>query len=304
MALLDNRTNQQYYEGPDGTWDSLDENYGSYQFITLKDIINNFIIAYVGEGKIVSKIKRTDVAFHAQRGIQELNFDTLPSHKSQELEIGPRLSMPLPQDYVNYVKFTWVDNGGIERILYPARKTSDPNSILQDNNYNYLFDQQSGEILYAENSNTWDRFKSGTEGADDEAARGGANERLYQDNSGRRYGLEPENSQSNGVFFIDPARSVVKFSSNMVNKIITLKYISDGLGAEDEMVVHKFAEEAIYKYIAHAILATRSNTPEYIIARFKREAATAKRNAKLRLSNIKIEEIAQVLRGKSKHIKH
>lgn len=304
MALLDNRTNQQYYEGPDGTWDSLDENYGSYQFITLKDIINNFIIAYVGEGKIVSKIKRTDVAFHAQRGIQELNFDTLPSHKSQELEIGPRLSMPLPHDYVNYVKFTWVDNGGIERILYPARKTSDPSSILQDDNYNYLFDQQSGEILYAENSNTWDRFKSGTEGADDEAARGGANERLYQDNSGRRYGLEPENSQSNGVFFIDPARSVVKFSSNMVNKIITLKYISDGLGAEDEMVVHKFAEEAIYKYIAHAILATRSNTPEYIIARFKREAATAKRNAKLRLSNIKIEEIAQVLRGKSKHIKH
>ena len=67
MGLL-NITNEQYYLGPDGVWNSLDENYGSYQFVSIKDIINNFIIAYVGEGKLISKIKRTDVAFHAQRG--------------------------------------------------------------------------------------------------------------------------------------------------------------------------------------------------------------------------------------------
>ena len=70
------------------------------------------------------------------------------------------------------------------------------------------------------------------------------------------------------------------------------------------MVVHKFAEEAMYKYIAHAILATRINTPEYLVIRFKREAFSAKRNAKLRLSNIKIEEITQIMRNKSKQIKH
>ena len=70
------------------------------------------------------------------------------------------------------------------------------------------------------------------------------------------------------------------------------------------MQVHKFAEEAMYKYIAHAILATRANTPEYLVDRFKREARAAKRQAKLRLSNIKLEEITQVLRGKSKQIKH
>ncbi len=64
------------------------------------------------------------------------------------------------------------------------------------------------------------------------------------------------------------------------------------------------AEEALYKYIAYAILSTRANVQEYMVARFKREMATAKRNAKLRLSNIKIEEIAQIMRGKSKQIKH
>ena len=70
------------------------------------------------------------------------------------------------------------------------------------------------------------------------------------------------------------------------------------------MIVHKFAEEAMYKSIAHAILSTRQNTPEYIVARFKKERFAAIRQAKLRLSNLKMEELAQTLRGKSKWIKH
>ena len=92
MGLI-NQTDEQYYLGPDGVWDSWDENYGSYQFTSIKDIINNFIISYVGEDKIISKIRRTDVAFHAQRGIQEFSFDILPSVKSQEIEVGPALTL-------------------------------------------------------------------------------------------------------------------------------------------------------------------------------------------------------------------
>lgn len=301
MGLI-NYTNQQYYEGPDGIWNSLDEDYGNYQFVSLKDIINNFIISYVGEGKIISKIKRTDVAFHAQRGIQEFNFDLLPSFKSQEIEIGPQLYMVLPQDYVNYVKLTWTDANGIEHIIYPARKTSDPLPILQDSSYEYVFDEE-GEILYAQDSETWKRFKDNPDNK--EAFENTNNSDLMSEHFlGRRYGLNPENSQSNGVFFIDQIKGLIHFSSDMVNRIVTLKYISDGLGTDEEMTVHKFAEEALYKYIAYAILSTRVNTPEYIIARFKREKQAARRNAKLRLSNIKIEEITQVMRNKSKQIKH
>ena len=70
------------------------------------------------------------------------------------------------------------------------------------------------------------------------------------------------------------------------------------------MRVHKFAEEAMYKHIAYAVLSTRINTPEYIVGRYKREKFAETRKAKLRLSNIKIEEITQILRGKSKWIKH
>ena len=41
-----------------------------------------------------------------------------------------------------------------------------------------------------------------------------------------------------------------------------------------------------------------------IVNRFKKEKFAAIRQAKLRLSNIKLEEITQVLRNKSKWIKH
>ena len=90
----------------------------------------------------------------------------------------------------------------------------------------------------------------------------------------------------------------------MSGQTIILDYISDGLGTDAEMQVHKFAEEAMYKWIAYAILSTRANTQEYIVQRFKRDRFAALRNAKIRLSNIKIEEISQVFRNKAKWIKH
>ena len=96
----------------------------------------------------------------------------------------------------------------------------------------------------------------------------------------------------------------IHFSSNIAGKTIVLKYISDSLGTDAEMKVHKFAEEAMYKWVSHAILSGKSNIPEYQVSRFKKERFAAVRTAKLRLSNIKLEEITQILRGKSKQIKH
>ena len=63
-------------------------------------------------------------------------------------------------------------------------------------------------------------------------------------------------------------------------------------------------EEALYKWVAYALISTRANTDQNIVARIKKERFAEMRKAKLRLSNIKLEEITQVLRGKSKQIKH
>ena len=81
-----------------------ENNYGSYSYTSLNDIINNFIVAYVGNGKLIPSIKRTDIIFHAKRAIQEFSYDTLKSIKSQEITVPLNLSVIIPQDYVNYVK--------------------------------------------------------------------------------------------------------------------------------------------------------------------------------------------------------
>ena len=460
MGLLDSTTQQQYYDS---------NNYSNYQFTSLDDVINQFIIAYVGENKIISKAKRVDVAFHAQRALQELSFDTFKSCKAQEITVPATLQMTLPQDYVNYTKVSWVDSAGIKHLLYPTSKTSNPSSNplqnsdgefklqaigdLATTNKNVALDgeykdivvgmlitgpyitpgtvvhatenasgittiemadgvgpfatmvtptiqsgpkagegvtnagtlltftktdsslvlpQKSSHTVIVENldwklndfkitaataaeianikigmivsheyfpvgtkvtnvydttvvvdqlpdtreytdsgevtfispdadTDTWANYKSGTpsENQDD-----------YQDDTywpmdGSRYGLDPQHAQANGSFYIDCVSGKIHFSSNISGKTVILDYISDSLGTDEEMQVHKFAEEAMYKWIAYAILSTSSSPMHQQLApRFKKEKFAATRQAKLRLSNIKLEELTQILRGKSKQIKH
>ena len=152
-----------------------------------------------------------------------------------------------------------------------------------------------------EESSTWSNYKSKTpiENNNDDYE-----DDVYWPYDGRRYGLDPSHAQVNGSFYIDCNSGKIHFSSNLSGKTVILDYISDSLGTDEEMQVHKFAEEAIYKWIAYGILSTRANTQEYLVQRLKKEKFAETRKAKLRLSNIKLEEITQILRGKSKHIKH
>ena len=111
--------------------------FGAYQYVNMEDVIDNFMATYVGEGKLLERTLRADASFHGHRALQELSYDTLRSHKSQEIEIPPSLSMILPQDYVNYVKLTWSDDSGIEHIIYPTDKTSNPTAIKQNDDGDY-----------------------------------------------------------------------------------------------------------------------------------------------------------------------
>jgi len=520
MGLLDNTIQRDYYQGND---------LGNYQFTSLENIINQFQMAYVGEDKLISKIKRVDVAFHAMRALQELSFDTFKSVKSQQIDLPPTLVMPLPHDYVNYTKLSWVDSAGIKHPLYRTNDTSNPFQINQHDDGSYNFENTTSDTGILENSdfssstNGWniesiqpnvlDSFGQGGMGVEDGVlktsfhTRGGggatnwgylhlayqavdvtgveyldisasgtadtfvasaspntntaanvgvlrfgltsqipdttikanrtnnatvavvstspnveesifdlnnyagnpsylewvgpdtvgsttSDEELlsidvgqyntvyavvvsyvnfnvpvsasqtkqtnqvafkansiddivvskteassnlkpkpgneknsstwnnykavtpsennnddYEDDiywpiAGNRYGLDPQRAQVNGSFYIDQRLGRIHFSSNISGKPVILDYISDSLGTDAEMQVHKFAEEAMYKYIMYAILSTRANTNENVVRRYKKERFAAIRTAKLRLSNIKLEEITQILRGKSKQIKH
>jgi hypothetical protein len=510
MGLLDNITHQQYYQGND---------FGGYQFTSLEAIINQFMVVYVGDNKVIPKASRVDIAFHAQRALAELSFDTLKSVKAYEIELPPSLQMILPHDYVNYTKISSVDSAGIKHPLYPTKHTSNPFQILQEENGDYTFVSDAEEIIngtfdtdvtnsgsinawvksqfvgfanytthavdggklgeiavessklvfkhrsylstsgnvWSTNSfivqpidvsdkeyitlsadgqavdttistttqpgvlkvgittilppsNTnyissgvlstnsaylpnidnamWDladedgnpSYLEWTVAGDNTTSKSlesidvrnesivyvivlsrhdftaetttfvttnnidnisvtasNANSNLispvtngknisttwnsykshvpsennnddYEDDTywpanGERYGLDPSHAQVNGSFFIDQRLGKIHFSSNISGKTVILDYISDSLGTDSEMQVHKFAEEAIYKSISHAILST-SSYGQSLVPRLTKEKFAAIRKAKLRLSNIKLEELTQILRGKSKQIKH
>ena len=281
-------------------------NYGGYAYVTIEDIVNNFLVAYVGDGKLIPNVKRTDVIFHAKRGLQEFSYDTLKSIKSQELTIPPSLSLIIPQDYVNYVQLSYIDKVGIKHIIYPTTLTSNPYTVpTQDTEGIPIQDSLGANIQDDSLTNErWDDnnlFKNNLNSQNS----------LYYDNGnwytyryGRRYGLSPEVAQSNGWFTIDEREGKFSFSSNLADQLIILEYISDGLSSDLDTKVPKMAEEAMYMHIAYSILAGRSGVQEYIVRRYKIDRRAALRNAKIRLSNIKLEEFTQIMRGKSKILKN
>ena len=86
--------------------------------------------------------------------------------------------------------------------------------------------------------------------------------------------------------------------------MVVIEYVSDGLAYHEDSRVPKMAEDAMYAHLVYSILSTRSNQPEYAVRRWKQERYAKLRNAKIRLSNLKIGELTQVMRGKSKMIKN
>ncbi len=295
--------------------DAVEENYGTYQYVKLSDIIDNYMVGYVGDGKIIQTAKKSDILFFAKRSLQEFSYDTLKSIKSQELTIPPSLSLVIPQDYVNYVSISWIDNHGVKRPLYPNNNlTTNPYSKLLQDEKGMPTQDNFGQSLEG-TSLTVERWKETNENRllngealdqFDNLAYG-----MYGNDFGsgpwdwgRLYGLDPQYSQSNGWFGINERDGLFTFSSNLVDRLIVIEYISDGLAYDLDTRVPKMAEEAMYLSISYNLLANRANTSEGIIARFKKDKRAALRNAKIRLSNIKLTEIVQVMRGKSKWLKH
>ncbi len=290
----------------DAYGDTVQENWGSYAYTKLDDIINNFLVAYVGAGKLIPSVKRTDLIFFAKRAMQEFSYDTLKSIKSQELNIPPSLSLPMPQDYVNYVKMSWVDNSGIKHVMYPTTLTSNPyRNPVQDSNGIPTQDNFGNNTLGT--SITEERWDSNGIGRINNALKSDLSPIFdglgnLQTRSGA-YGLDPKLAQVNGWFTINERQNTFSFSNDLVDRLIILEYVSDGLAYDLDTKVPKMAEEAMYAYMSHAIMSIRSGQPEYVINRLSREKTAKLRNAKIRLSNIKLEEISQVMRGKSKWIK-
>ena len=215
----------------------------------------------------------------------------------------------IPHDYVNYVEMSRIDDLGVKHVIYPTTLTSNPYTVpVQDANgvptQNDLGENVEGT---SQTNERWDTANDNllTGAYDNEMYNAGVYNWTWDKVAyGRRYGLDPETSQTNGWFTINDREGKFSFSSNLAGQLIILEYISDGLSVDYDMKIPKMAEEAIYMHIAYSILASRVNMPEYIVQRYKKDRRAALRNAKIRLSEIKLNQFVQVMRNKSKWIKH
>ena len=365
-----------------------DDHYGEYQYQTLDELVNTFLVIYVGENKIIPKADRNDVYFFGRRALQEMNYDVLRSKKTWEFELDNRMYIPMPHDFVGYTHVFRVGNNGIKLPLYPTKDTQNPfrpKPKLDDN----AFEEKSRK-WYAEKGleppphlddwwetagesadaivnttkevvgyekgphgedieithdietlrhrdddyqgvvadNTDDEYgpyngpygenldSNGDPVSDYEAAttsgfRGsstgsGSSEEsddVYEQAYGQRYGLDPVRSQNNGSYYFDYANGKIYFGPALIGETLVLDYITDGLADGGDALIHKFAEEAWYKHVAYGIVSTGSNYSPATVQMLKKERFAETRKAKLRLSNLKLQEMEQVMRGKSKWIK-
>ena len=311
----------QYYQGKDGTQLSGDDRqYGNYQFMKADDLINDILATYCQVGRALAGIRKSDVTYHTHRALQELSFDTFRSVRSMEIEIPPSLVMALPHDYVGYTKVTWKDDYGIEHTLYPAILTSNPKAYNQDNNYFLEFDSNN-ITTHPSDSNTWFDYHGDNPNSTPTPQGKYGDSDIIESSNGQIYGAEPKAMNANGSFYVDYLRGRIHFSSNCVGKTITLKYISDGVAylndgvetgepwsteihVEKDFIFHKFAQEAMIKHVVYGCMQALEKPNPNMLALLKKEKFAETRKAKIRLSNIKLEEITQILRGKSKWIKH
>ena len=303
MAYL---SQYQYYDN-DGN-QPQDVNWGSYQYVSLEDIVNNYLLMYSGNHSLVNNEERYKILFHAKRAIQELNYDAFKEVKVLELNVTDSLRFVLPSDFVNWVRISLYKNGWLRPLTENIQVLSSK-AYLQDQQGNILFDID-GNILEPQYSNIdFDRLTKTKKsiylnrGHQFDGMEGWCfNGDWYFEKS---FGLNTETANFNPTFNIDKKAGVINFDSSMAGESCILEYISDGMeGGDNSLItVNKLFEKYIYAYITYEILNSKLGVQEYIVARARKEKTALFRNSKIRISNIHPGRLLMNLRGMDKTIK-
>lgn len=289
-----------------------DKNWGSYQYVSLYDIVNNFLLMYYGNHSLINNEERYKILFHAKRAVQELNYDAFKEVKALELTVASNLIYVLPSDYVNWVRISLYKDGYLRPLTENIQVLS-ANAYLQDNKGFLLFDQ-NGNILSPQNSQI--DFQRLTNQKKDiylnpnspyNGQEGWYMDGLwyFQFTIGARFGLNTETANFNPTFNIDKKKGVINFSSDMMEQSCILEYISDGMenGDDSLVTVNKLFESYIYAYIQYEIVNSKLGVQEYVVARARKNKSALLRNAKIRISNIHPGRLLMNLRGMDKMIK-
>lgn len=323
MSLYNKQiTNQKYYTNDGNSPEN--ENWGSYQYVSLEDIVNNFMLIYQGDLELVNNTSRSKVLFYAKRCIQELSYDAAKEVKCLQLNVNEDLRFILPPDYVNWVRVSMYKDG----LIIPLSQNIQTNTAkqyIQAGNGSITFDA-TGKAVEANDSDLDAARKAGTQKSiylNENSPFNGMLGYFYEGrwifdyNVGKRFGLNTETANQNPTFVIDSRNGVINFSSDISGHSCILEYISDGMqyesildGATKRMIrrddlvsVNKLFEEYIYAYIKYQILSNKLGVQEYVVTRARKEKTALWRNAKIRISDLKPGRLLMNMRGQDKAIK-
>ena len=288
-----------------------DANWGSYQYVSLEDVVKNFQLMYAGNHGLVNNVNRFKILFHAKRGIQELNYDAFKEIKNLELTVYDDLRFVLPSDYVNWVKL-YLFQGNTLRELTENIQVQSAVSFIQSSSSTFTYDADNNATIV--NSSLDVARKDGSLNSiylnqnnevDDNGNCIDCDDDIYNSRIGARYGLNTETANINPTFTIDKKAGVINFDSTMANRQCVLQYISDGMenGDDSQISVNKLFEDYIYAYIQYALLNSKFGVQEYIVNRARKNKQALLRNAKIRLSNIHPSRLMMNMRGEDKWIK-
>ena len=300
----------EYYENNGNSPENA--NWGSYQYVSLEDVVNNFLLMYQGNHSLVNNEERYKILFHAKRGIQELNYDAFKETKVLQLDICDSLRFVLPPDYVNWIRVSMWKN----QMLFPLTENIQAissDAYLQDNDCRILFDldgnilrPNASEIDQARFDNTKRSIYLNQNSPYNNQEGWNIDGMWYFDYQiGARFGLNTETAYDLPTFKVDQKAGVINFSSGMAQKSCVLEYVSDGLynGDNSSVTVNKLFEDYIYAYIEYAILNSKLGVQEYVVRRAQKRKSALLRNAKIRISNIHPGRLLMNLRSQAKWIK-
>lgn len=287
-------------------------NHGSYQYVSLFDIVNNFTQMYMGNHSLINNETRNKVIFHAKRAIQELNYDAFKEVKTLLIDVDENLRIVLPPDYVNWVRISLYKDGVLRPMTENIQAMS-ATTYLKDNDNQIMFDQD-GNVLAPEFSQIdLDRISgqkksiylnqnspyNGYEGWCIDGAW------YFTFPIGARYGLNTETANRNPTFSIDKKGGVINFSSGIQSDMVLIEYISDGMigGDDSQISVNKLFESYIYAELEYEILDSKLGVQEYIVRRKQKKRRALLANARIRLMDIQPGKLLMSMRGQQKWLK-
>jgi len=272
----------QYYSDTD--------NWGQYQYITLREVINFLELEAQDDDSYLKNVKRSKMLAYAKQGVRLLNRTVSNKVQSFQIQVPPSLAWALPQDYINYVRISrFIED--TETNSYRLQPLDINNKIatavdyLQDHRYELLFDH-NGNILQSEGKNAiakpYIKVKFTEEGG----------QSLTDTSQWSKY----------GEFKIDEDRGLIVFSSDLSDEFVLIEYVSDGLENElkgEEVKIHKDIREALQDYIFYECISRRRSVPMHEKKQAENKWLTSRHKAVLSRSNIDFQSIMNLSRKKS-----